>query len=136
MKYSFGFFFCFSICSLFESFQHRWRHSWRSGRYKLRNLEMALELKTIETEVKADPSMYATIVEGNVKNEELLRWYIASIENGMATIEIVYEKDGVGTSDDTAIESTILNEPSFEVAMDYTAAMLNEWKDGLISEKL
>ena len=53
------------------------------------SLKMALELRTIQVPVQSDVQRYYSIVTETVKEPELLRWYIASIANATATIEMV-----------------------------------------------
>jgi len=61
-------------------------------------LRIAMELRTIQMPVQQDYSMYKTLMERSIDSSKIVRWYIAKIEEGTATLEVVVEEAGVGKS--------------------------------------
>ena len=67
-------------------------------RRQLSQLNMAMDLKTMQMPVQQDVSMYKKLMEQSIDPSKIVRWYIASIDQGTATLEVVIEEDGVGKS--------------------------------------
>lgn len=61
-------------------------------------LAMAMDLKTIEIPIQQDTSHYQIEVNKIFPDEQVIRWYIAKIIDGIAHVEVVYEDCGVGNS--------------------------------------
>mmetsp|Transcript_31879 Transcript_31879/g.45883 ORF Transcript_31879/g.45883 Transcript_31879/m.45883 type:complete len:95 (-) Transcript_31879:445-729(-) len=53
--------------------------------------QMALQLKIIEVPVQSNLLQYYSLLVENLGDENILRWYIAKIEDKKATIEVVYD---------------------------------------------
>lgn len=54
-------------------------------------LQMALKLETISIPVQLNPREYINQLRTFIPHEDIIRWYIAKIENGIAVIEVVRE---------------------------------------------
>ena len=66
--------------------------AFRSGTSSRRSLQMSLQLETVEVPVQLNPAEYVNILRQVVPEDEIIRWYIARIENSVAIIEVVREK--------------------------------------------
>jgi hypothetical protein len=53
---------------------------------------MSLHLETVEVPVQLNPSEYVNVLRQVVPEDEIIRWYIARVENNVAVIEVVREK--------------------------------------------
>ena len=52
----------------------------------------ALQLDTFELPLQLNPMMYKTLIEEIIPENEIIRWYIARVENDVVLIEVVREK--------------------------------------------
>jgi hypothetical protein len=64
--------------------------SFRS-RASLKSIKMALKLETIYIPVQLNPSDYVLHLRKVIPEEEIIRWYIARIEDDRAVLEVVRE---------------------------------------------
>lgn len=62
-----------------------------TSRACLQPLQMALNLETIHIPVQLNPRDYVIHLKKVIPEEEIIRWYIARIEDGDAIIEVVRE---------------------------------------------
>ncbi len=69
------------------------------------SLRMALELKTLQIPVQRQFSNYENIVNSQFGERNVLRWYIASIDNNHALIEAVIENSIADTTTQVELES-------------------------------
>ena len=60
--------------------------------------KFAMDLKILELPVQEDYSMYKILMNRMYDENEIVRWYISSIQNEIVTLEIVVEHGGVGMS--------------------------------------
>ena len=61
------------------------------SRYSLHSIQMALKLETIYIPVQLNPCDYVLHLKKVIPEEEIIRWYIAKIEDDRAIIEVVRE---------------------------------------------
>ena len=54
-------------------------------------LQMSLQLDTIMIPVQLNPRDYVQHLKRIIPEEDIIRWYIAKIEDGVAVIEVVRE---------------------------------------------
>lgn len=66
--------------------------AFRSGTSSRRSLQMSLQLETVKVPVQLNPSEYVNALKQVVPEDEIIRWYIARVENNVAVIEVVLEK--------------------------------------------
>jgi hypothetical protein len=66
--------------------------AFRSGTSSRHSLQMSLHLETVEVPVQLNPSEYVNVLRQVVPEDEIIRWYIARVENNVAVIEVVREK--------------------------------------------
>jgi hypothetical protein len=52
----------------------------------------ALELETLEIPYQQNPGAYKAIITDAIPEKDIIRWYIAKIENGRAFVEVVRRK--------------------------------------------
>lgn len=52
---------------------------------------MSLRLDTITVPVQLNPRDYIHLLQQKIPEEDIIRWYIARIEDGLAVIEVVRE---------------------------------------------
>jgi hypothetical protein len=53
---------------------------------------MSLHLETVKVPVQLNPSQYVNVLRLVVPEDEIIRWYIARVENNVAVIEVVREQ--------------------------------------------
>ena len=56
------------------------------------SFQMLLQLETVEVPVQLNPSEYVNVLRQIVPEDEIIRWYIARVENNVAVIEVVRDK--------------------------------------------
>ena len=54
---------------------------------------MSLRLDTITIPVQLNPRNYVQLLQQQIPEKDIVRWYIARIEEGLAVIEVVREAD-------------------------------------------
>ena len=54
---------------------------------------MTLRLDTITVPVQLNPRNYVQLLQQKIPEKDIIRWYIARIEDGLAVIEVVREAD-------------------------------------------
>jgi hypothetical protein len=48
-----------------------------------------LHLETLDFPIQSDPNAYRTLLTEKIPEKDIIRWYIARIQNGFAVIEVV-----------------------------------------------
>jgi hypothetical protein len=66
--------------------------AFRSGTSSRNSLQMSLHLETVKVPVQLNPSQYVNVLRLVVPEDEIIRWYIARVENNVAVIEVVREQ--------------------------------------------
>lgn len=64
-------------------------------------LRMSMDMKILQFPFQNDTADYAKLLHMSIPEYKVVRWYISSITNGIATVEAVIEDNGVGTTSNT-----------------------------------
>ena len=80
------FLFCNSLCAAYL----RLLNSQNIARPRVNNLFMSLQMEVLNIRTQSDFNNYFQEISKSLPDATIIRWYIAKIDNGFATVEVVY----------------------------------------------